>query len=57
MEELARQVAVLQADMAWVKGIINILLVAVVGLGFSNLGTTLLAIWQIRRNNKVRKEN
>jgi heme/copper-type cytochrome/quinol oxidase subunit 2 len=55
MEELARQIAVLQNDMAWVKGIINILLVAVVGLGVTNLGVTLLAVWQVRRNNNNRR--
>lgn len=49
MDELARQVAVLQTDMAWVKGILNILLLTVVGLGIANVGLT---AWNVRNGKK-----
>jgi hypothetical protein len=52
MEELAKQIAVLYADMAWVKQIVILLLVAVVGLGFSNAGLTILAILQVRNHRR-----
>ena len=51
MDELARQVATLTADMAWVKAMPWFLLSTAVGWGAINTGA-LLVFW--RRNNKKR---
>lgn len=51
MEELARQVAILQADMGWVKTILFMLLA---GSGI-NIGAVSLALWQIRKNGNSKK--
>lgn len=55
MEELARQIAILNADMAWVKSILSLLLNAVVGLALVNLATAGFALWQIRNNHKRKR--
>ncbi|MFW6125473.1 MAG: hypothetical protein ACOC58_00045 [Chloroflexota bacterium] len=55
MDEIVRQIAVLQADMCWVKSILNLLLVGVIGLAFVNIGVTVLTIWQTWRNNRNRR--
>jgi len=54
MDELVRQVAVLQADMAWVKGLLYILLTAVAGLGMVNVAVTALLFREVWRNNRKR---
>jgi hypothetical protein len=50
MDELARQVAMLQADNAWIKTMLWFLLSTVVGWGGINT-VALLVFWR-RNNNK-----
>lgn len=51
MDEIIRQVAILQADMGWVKTLLFMLL----GGSIINIGAVSLALWQIRKNGNNKK--